>query len=100
MPGALQAVCSSGGKVSIAAMAIWNPDVETLPRDRMEALQLDRLRACVTRVLAAVPPLAARLRDAGLADARDLRSLADLRPTAVTTKTDPRETHPFLLRLR
>jgi phenylacetate-CoA ligase len=76
-------------------MAIWNPDVETLPRDRMEALQLDRLRACVARVLAAVPPLASRLRDAGLGDARDLRSLADLRRLPFTTKTDLRDHYPF-----
>jgi phenylacetate-CoA ligase len=76
-------------------MAIWNPEVETLPRDRMEALQLDRLRGCVARVLAAVPPLAARLRDAGLADARDLRSLADLRRLPFTTKADLRDHYPF-----
>src|SRR5262245_35129805 len=76
-------------------MAIWNPAAETLPRDRMEALQLERLRGCVARVLAAVAPLAARLRDAGISDARDLVSLADLRRLPFTTKIDLREHYPF-----
>ncbi|HET7504287.1 MAG TPA: hypothetical protein VFK02_24870 [Kofleriaceae bacterium] len=30
-------------------MAIWNPEAETLPRDRMEALQLERQRGSVAR---------------------------------------------------
>jgi phenylacetate-CoA ligase len=76
-------------------MAIWNPQAETLPRDQMEALQLDRLRGCVARVLGAVAPLAARLRAAGIGDARDLRSLADLRRLPFTTKADLRDHYPF-----
>ncbi|HEX2688720.1 MAG TPA: phenylacetate--CoA ligase [Kofleriaceae bacterium] len=76
-------------------MAIWNPEAETLPRDEMEALQLDRLRGLVTRVLGAVAPLAARLRAAGVADARDLRSLADVRRLPFTTKSDLRDHYPF-----
>ena len=39
---------------------MWNPEVETLTRERMEALQLERLRAAVGRVLAQVPPRASR----------------------------------------
>ncbi|HEX3757209.1 MAG TPA: phenylacetate--CoA ligase [Kofleriaceae bacterium] len=76
-------------------MPIWNPGVETLPRDRMEALQLERLRGCVARVLAAVPPLAARLRAAGVAHAQDLGSLADLQRLPFTTKSDLRDHYPF-----
>ena len=79
---------------SIAAMAIWNP-AETLPRDQLEALQLERLRACVARVLGAVAPLAARLRAAGIADAREIGSLADLRRLPFTTKADLRDHYPF-----
>ena len=75
-------------------MAIWNSD-ETLPRDRLEALQLDRLRGCVARVLGAVAPLAARLRTAGIDDPRDIGSLADLGRLPFTTKADLRDHYPF-----
>ena len=76
-------------------MAIWNPGAEALPRDQLAALQLDRLRGCVARVLGAVAPLAQRLRAAGLADARDLRSLDDLRRLPFTSKGDLRDHYPF-----
>jgi phenylacetate-CoA ligase len=76
-------------------MAIWNPEAETLPRDRMEALQLERLRGCIARVLGCVAPLAARLRAAGVSDAQDLRSRADLRRLPFTTKGDLRDHYPF-----
>jgi phenylacetate-CoA ligase len=76
-------------------MAIWNPGAEALPRDQLEALQLDRLRGCVARVLDAVAPLAARLRAAGIADARDIGSLADVRRLPFTTKIDLRDHYPF-----
>jgi phenylacetate-CoA ligase len=76
-------------------MAIWNPEVETLPREQMEALQLERLRSCVARVLGAVAPLAARLRAAGVADPRDIGSLTDLRRLPFTTKADLRDHYPF-----
>jgi phenylacetate-CoA ligase len=76
-------------------MAIWNVLAETLPRDQMELLQLDRLRGCVARVLGAVAPLAVRLREVGIADARDIRSLADLRRLPFTTKADLRDHYPF-----
>jgi len=75
-------------------MAIWNP-AEILPREQLEALQLERLRACVARVLRAVAPLAARLRAAGIADAREIGSLADLRRLPFTTKADLRDHYPF-----
>jgi len=75
-------------------MAIWNP-VEALPRDQLEALQLERLRACVARVLLAVAPLAERLRAAGIADAREVSSLTDLRRLPFTTKADLRDHYPF-----
>src|SRR5262245_66265190 len=76
-------------------MAIWNAEAETLPRERMAALQLERLRGCVARVLGAVAPLAARLRDAGVGDARDIASLADLARLPFTTKSDLRDHYPF-----
>jgi phenylacetate-CoA ligase len=74
---------------------IWDAAVETLTRDRMEELQLERLRATVDRLLTHVPPIAARLRATGVRSALDLRSLADLRALPFTTKEDLLEHYPF-----
>jgi phenylacetate-CoA ligase len=74
---------------------MWNPEIETLPRERMEGLQLERLRAAVARVLAAVPPLADRLRAAGIDSSQDIGSLADLSRLPFTRKADLREHYPF-----
>ena len=67
--------------------------VETLPRVDLERLQVERLRALVTR--AARVPLhrdrlaAARVRPDGI------RALDDLRRLPFTTKADFRDTYPF-----
>ena len=74
---------------------IWNHEVETLPRERMHALQLERLRATVARVLAGVEPLAERLRAAGIRSPGDIASLADLGRLPFTRKIDLREHYPF-----
>jgi phenylacetate-CoA ligase len=74
---------------------IWNHEVETLPRERMHALQLERMRATVGRVLAAVEPLAERLRAAGIRSPGDIASLADLGRLPFTRKIDLREHYPF-----
>jgi phenylacetate-CoA ligase len=74
---------------------MWNPEVEALPRERLEVLQLERLRASVARVLRAVPPFAARLREAGITSAEDVRSLADLGRLPFSKKNDLREHYPF-----
>ena len=49
---------------------------ETLPRERLRELQLERLRATVGRVLRGQPLGAERLAEAGITDARDLTSTA------------------------
>ena len=61
----------------------------------MEALQLERLRTTVARVLAKVPPLSDRIRAAGITSPNDIRSLADLPRLPFTRKTDLREHYPF-----
>ena len=52
--------------------------VETLPREQLPALQLERLRATVARVLRGQPVGAERLARAGISAPEDLRSLDDL----------------------
>ncbi|MFO1330761.1 MAG: phenylacetate--CoA ligase [Rubrivivax sp.] len=74
---------------------LLHPDVEALPRDALERLQLDRLRALVAHAWARVPWQQQRLRAAGLADPSDLRTLADLQRLPFTVKTDLRDNYPF-----
>src|ERR671929_1126132 len=69
--------------------------VETAPRERLLELQLERLRATVARVLDAPTLLAARLREAGVESAADVRSLDDLRRLPFSEKRDLREHYPF-----
>jgi phenylacetate-CoA ligase len=71
--------------------AIWDP-VETLPRERLRALQLERLRATVTRVLDRQPLGAERLAKAGVSE---VASLDDLARLPFTWKSDLRDTYPF-----
>jgi phenylacetate-CoA ligase len=74
---------------------VWNPEAETLPRDRLQALQLDRLRQTIQRQLDHVPPMRERLHTAGVCDTRELKSLDDLPRLPFTHKTDLREHYPF-----
>ena len=74
---------------------IWNLESETMPRERLAALQVDRLRATIATLLRAVPPQRERLRAAGVDSPDAVRSLADLRRLPFTTKADLREQYPF-----
>jgi phenylacetate-CoA ligase len=74
---------------------IWNREAETLPRERLTDLQLDRLRVTLARQLKSVPLQHERLREAGLNSAQDLRSLDDLSRLPFTRKADLREAYPF-----
>ena len=74
--------------------AIWDP-VETLPRERLRELQLERLRATVARVLDAQPLGAARLAGAGIGAAEDVASLADVARLPFSHKDDLRDHYPF-----
>ena len=74
---------------------LWNPEAESLPRERLAALQLDRLRQTVQRQLDHVPAMRERLREAGVTNAQDIRSLDDMSQLPFTHKTDLREQYPF-----
>jgi phenylacetate-CoA ligase len=70
-------------------------DIEYASRERLEALQLERLRAVVGRLLERVALARERLHDAGVRDARDVESLADLSRLPFSVKADLRAHYPF-----
>jgi phenylacetate-CoA ligase len=71
-----------------------HPDMETMPRERLAALQLQRLQATVANAYEHVPLARERLQSAGLRPG-DIRSLADLALLPFTKKTDLRDQYPF-----
>jgi phenylacetate-CoA ligase len=77
-----------------AASEIW-AEAETMAREALLALQLARLRATVERVLERQPPVAERLRAAGVQSADAIGSLDDLRRLPFATKGDLRDNYPF-----
>jgi phenylacetate-CoA ligase len=70
-------------------------EIETAPRERMQALQLERLRATVDRVLDGVPAFAQRVRAAGVTAGDDLASLDDLSRLPFAIKADLRHHYPL-----
>src|SRR4051794_39646825 len=73
---------------------MWNRAAETMPREQLQALQLQRLRAMVARVSANVPFYAKRLAAAGVM-ADTIQSLDDLARIPFTLKSDLRDNYPF-----
>jgi phenylacetate-CoA ligase len=71
---------------------IFESQLETLPRDRLATLQLDRLRRLVERIKQNVPLYRQRLGDV---EPEDLGSLDDLAELPFTRKTDLRDTYPL-----
>lgn len=69
--------------------------VETAPREQLQALQLDRLRATVGRVIAGQPAGATRLEAAGVTAPAQIGSLDDLARLPFSTKGELREHYPF-----
>jgi phenylacetate-CoA ligase len=74
---------------------LWNAEAETQPRERLEVLQVERLRQTVAHLLESVPPIRARLLEAGIRSPEDVASLDDLAQLPFTHKTDLREHYPF-----
>ena len=73
----------------------FDRETETLPRERLEALQLKRLRASVENAWENVAPHRERLRAAGMKAPGALRSLDDLAALPFMTKSDLRDHYPF-----
>ena len=77
----------------------YRPEVQTMPREELEALQLARLQALVRRVWERpIPFFRRKLEDAGMTPA-DVRSLDNLRAIPTTIKSELRQSdaeHPPL----
>ena len=81
--------------VAASEPLIWDASAETMPREQLAALQLERLRETVARVLKGQPLGAGRLAEAGITAPDDIDTLDDLPSLPFAHKTDLRENYPF-----
>jgi len=72
----------------------WDKEIETMPREKLQELQLERLRATVDRVYRSVPFYRKALQKKGF-HAGDIKSLDDLKNLPCTVKQDLRDNYPF-----
>ena len=72
---------------------IWSKE-ETLPREKIEAIQLERLKETVARVYERVAPYRKKMDEAGVCP-EDIKSLSDLSRLPFVTKQDLRDNYPF-----
>ena len=72
---------------------IWSK-YETLKREEMQALQLERLKETVNRVYEKVEPYRKKMDEAGVKP-EDIQTLADLAKLPFVTKQDMRDNYPF-----
>jgi phenylacetate-CoA ligase len=75
-------------------MTIWDPRNETMSRDDLGQLQLERLQATLHRVQRSVAFYRRRFDECGF-DPDALRSLEDLRRLPFTTRAELAEHHPY-----
>ena len=71
----------------------WEKEIETLPREKLEALQVERLKATL-RQAAKSPHYGRVYRERGFSPG-DFNSLADVPKLPLTTKDDLRENWPY-----
>lgn len=72
---------------------IWAKE-ETMARQDIEALQLERLKETVRRVYEKVPPYKRKMDQAGIKP-EQIRTLDDLKELPFTTKQDMRDNYPY-----
>ncbi len=73
---------------------IWNPKYESMDRDSLSQVQLERLQATVNRVTRNVAFYRVSLATAGVSG-EDVRGLSDLPRLPFTTKDDLRRSYPY-----
>ena len=72
---------------------IWSKE-ETLPREEIEKIQLERLQETVNRVYEKVPAYRKKMDEAGVKP-EDIKELKDLAKLPFVTKQDMRDNYPF-----
>jgi Coenzyme F390 synthetase len=72
----------------------WNKPVETMGREHIRAIQLEKLQATVQNVYTNVPYYREKMQLKGMLPG-DIKTLDDLSNLPVTTKQDLRDTYPF-----
>jgi phenylacetate-CoA ligase len=72
---------------------IWSKE-ETIPRNEIEQLQLERLQETVTRIYEKVPAYRDKMIAVGMKP-EDVKSLEDLKRLPFTNKKDLRDNYPF-----
>ncbi len=83
-----------GIRTHVRPRFLFQRELETMPREKLAALQLQRLRATVTNAYDNVPMHRVRLDAAGISP-DDVASLADLEQLPFTRKSDLRDHYPF-----
>ena len=73
---------------------IYNTEMETMPRDEIEQLQIERLQATLNRVYRNVAFYRKSFDEKGV-NVEKIRSLSDLRALPFTTKDDLVESYPY-----
>ncbi len=71
----------------------FNPELETMPREQLEVLQLERLKATVQHCMFS-PFYQKKFKELGITP-DDIQSLADVSRLPFTTKEDLRDNYPF-----
>ena len=72
----------------------WEPDKETISREELAQLQLERLESTLNRVYMNVPFYRRRFDELGI-NIEDIQSLDDIRRLPFTTKNDLRDHYPY-----
>lgn len=75
-------------------MPYWNQEIETMPRDRLKALQSERLANQVKRMYEKVELFRKRMNEKGLKP-EDIKSVDDLHLLPFSYKNDLREYYPY-----
>ena len=73
---------------------IWNPEMEKMPREDLEQLQLERLQSTINRVYRNVRFYRNRFDGMGI-EPGDIRTRQDLQGIPFTTKDDLRDNYPY-----
>ncbi len=75
-------------------MPVFDREIETMPREQLRALQLDKLKSQVEWVYSRVPWYREKLDASGVAPG-DIKTLEDVRLLPFTDKSVLRDTYPF-----